>query len=61
MILEYWIVNLIDDEIEVYTVPHILSTDCFDYQFKTTYALDNEITTSIFPQYLFEVKDIIIP
>lgn len=58
-IREYWIVNLIDDSVEIYRQPTVLASGAAGYAEKTIHAGEDQIAPQAFPECTLVAKGII--
>ena len=58
-IREYWIVNLLDDVIEIYRQPTVLASGAAGYAEKSIHAGDDRIAPQLFPECVVAVNALI--
>jgi Uma2 family endonuclease len=58
-IKEYWIFNLLDNQLEVYQEPYLSATGEGTYKIKRTYARDETISPQAFPECQIALNEIL--
>ncbi len=58
-VIEYWIVNLVDNQLEVYQVPYLSATGEGNYKIKRTYARDETISPQAFPDCPIALNEVL--
>lgn len=58
-IAEYWIVNLVDDQLEVYQEPYLSASGEGAYRIKQTYRRGETVSPQIFPECEIALQEIL--
>jgi len=58
-ISEYWIVNLIDNQLEIYQEPYLSAIGEGNYKIKRTYTRDETIALQAFPECQIDLNEIL--
>ena len=58
-ISEYWIINLVDNQLEVYQEPYLSATGEGNYKVKRTYTRDETVSLQAFPDCQLDLSEVL--